>query len=68
VGGAQIVVTGPDAFAAIDQAVPLIDRMAAGDLDDVGPVGRVEGRAVDQSGEDLQAVAADPLRPVLVEV
>ena len=58
VHAAQVCPARPGPLAVPDEALPPVDRMAAGDLDDGGQVDRVEGRAADERGEDFQPVPA----------
>jgi len=57
VGAAKVAVPHHGPLASC-QAVPPVDGVPGGDLDDVRPEQRVEGRRADQRSQDLQPVPA----------
>src|ERR1022692_227894 len=58
---AQVRAARAAPLAATDKALPAVDRVSTRDPDDVRTVDRVEGRAADQRGQDLQPVPAGPV-------
>jgi hypothetical protein len=60
----QLDAAGAGPFTAGDGALPPVDAVVVGDLDDGGPVDRFERGRADQGGQDLQPVRRDPIRPV----
>jgi hypothetical protein len=66
VDGAQVA-AAPASLAAADRALPPVDAVPARDPHDVGAKQRVERRAADQRGQDLQAVALLTLGTLGVE-
>ena len=57
----QVRAAGARPCAISDHASPPVDLMVPGDADHLGPVERVERRAADQRGKQLQPVPAGPV-------
>src|SRR4029077_12238453 len=54
-------------LATVDHALPAINWVLARDLDHIWAKDRIERRAGDQGGKDLQPVPTNPIRLILIE-